>query len=441
MDWSKTLERRVVLLRDLGARSSGAKTAAEACAVAAECLDRHPEDVPFGLLYLISDDREKARLAGAAGIVRDDLESWREIDLGAASSSGKGTWPLAEAAQSERVQVVTDLALKLPRVPAGPWADPPTMAVVLPIRSNIAHPLAGLLVLGVSSRLTFDDHYRGFFELISSLVAAAIASARAFEEERRHAEALAEIERLRESERRFRSLVESMRVSTMVELAASIAHEVKQPLAAIALNGSACVRWLGARPPNMDEAKRTIEHIVRDANRAADVITRIRTFLKRGPTQQASVNVNEVIADVVAMVQTELRSNNVSLVLSRAERFPAVHADPTQLQQVILSLVMNAIDAMRPLAAGARVLRISTGQHGPEALCISVCDTGVGLASEHGDRIFDAFCTTKQDGMGMGLAISRSIVEAHGGRLWATQNEGPGASFHLTLPFAIVDPA
>jgi PAS domain S-box-containing protein len=231
-------------------------------------------------------------------------------------------------------------------------------------------------------------------------------------------------------------LARMMRVSTMGELAASIAHEVKQPLAAISINANACARWLSARPPNLRQAKRTTEHIVRDTNRAADIITRILTFLKREPTQRGPVDVNEVIADVVAMVRVEIRVNEISLVLPQIEPL-SVQADRVQLQQVILNLMMNAIDAMRPVMRRARTVQISTGRHSSELLRVSVSDTGVGLAPEQRERIFDAFHTTKPNGMGMGLAISRSIVEAHGGQLWATRNEGPGATFHLTLPVAI----
>jgi signal transduction histidine kinase len=223
----------------------------------------------------------------------------------------------------------------------------------------------------------------------------------------------------------------------MGELAASIAHEVKQPLAAVVTNGNACARWLAAIPPNLREANRTIERIVRDANRAAEILTRIRTFLKRGPLQRAQFDVNEVIADVIVTVQGEFRAKEVSLVLPQPDLRPPVHADRVQLQQVILNLVMNAIDALRPVTDRARVLEILTARHSADLLRISVRDSGVGLDPEHRERIFDAFHTSKPEGMGMGLAISRSIVETHGGRLWATPNEGPGATFHLTLPLAL----
>jgi C4-dicarboxylate-specific signal transduction histidine kinase len=218
------------------------------------------------------------------------------------------------------------------------------------------------------------------------------------------------------------------------ELAASIALEINQPLAAVVTNGNACARWLTATPPDLREAHDAANRIVRDANRAAEVIKRIRAFLQRGTAQRAAMDVNEVVSEVIAMVQGEIRSHGVSPRIATAAGLPPVSGDRVQVQQVILNLVMNAIDAMRPVTDRARVLEIGAARHGADLLCISVRDSGVGLDPGERERIFDAFHTTKPDGMGMGLAISRSIVEAHGGRLWAMPNEGPGEIFQLTLP-------
>jgi signal transduction histidine kinase len=187
-------ERRLSALRDLGSRSGEAKTTEEACVIAARTLAQHPEDVPFALLYLLNGDRTQAHLASAAGIEMGRAESPLEIAL-SGKRSREAIWPLAETVRSVAMHIVEDLQGKLSRVPAGPWADPPRLAVVWPMRSNIAHQLAGLLVLGLSSRLQFDDRYRDFCELVASQVATAIANARAHEEERKRAEALAEIDR------------------------------------------------------------------------------------------------------------------------------------------------------------------------------------------------------------------------------------------------------
>jgi PAS domain S-box-containing protein len=229
-------------------------------------------------------------------------------------------------------------------------------------------------------------------------------------------------------------LARVMRVTTMGELAASIAHELNQPLAAIATSGHAGVRWLSAEPPNLREADEALERIIRDANRAAGIITRIRSFLKRGPERRSEVNLDDLIAEVMVMVQAEIRNRGVSLIVTKSEGLTPAPADRVQLQQVILNLVMNAIDAMSSVKDKARVLEIGTGQHGADMLRVSVSDTGKGIAPAERDRVFEPFHTTKPKGMGMGLAISRSIVEAHGGELWVTPNEGSGETFQFTLP-------
>ena len=187
-------ERRVAVLKDLGARSSEAKTAEDACAIAAKILMQHPRDIPFALLYLLDADGQHARLAGAVGVPEGAPASPLVIDLSADTGTG-GVWPLAEAVRAETLQVVDDLATRCDPIPPGPWSDPPQVAVVVPIRSNIAHQLAGLLVGGISARLRFDELYRSFLELVTTQIATAIANARAYEEERKRAEALAELDR------------------------------------------------------------------------------------------------------------------------------------------------------------------------------------------------------------------------------------------------------
>jgi C4-dicarboxylate-specific signal transduction histidine kinase len=231
-------------------------------------------------------------------------------------------------------------------------------------------------------------------------------------------------------------LARMMRVTTMGELAASIAHEVNQPLAAIVAHGKAAARWLAASPPDPAEVNTALERIVRDASRAADILNGIRAFLRRQPSQRASVNVSEAVADVLGMLQGELRSSGVSVTYRQSALELPVHADRVQLQQVILNLLRNAIDAMRSVADRARVVTIEVARHGADMLCIAVRDCGVGIDPSQLERIFDPFHTSKPDGMGMGLAISRSIVQSHGGRLWVTPNAGPGVTFQFVLPLS-----
>ncbi len=227
-----------------------------------------------------------------------------------------------------------------------------------------------------------------------------------------------------------------MRVMTMGQLAASIAHEVNQPLAAVITNGHACARWLGATPPNLLEANMALGRIIADANRASEVLASIRRFLKRDPSAPMAVDVQDVMAEVIAMVQTEIRAHQVAVHSTVAPGVPQVAADRVQLQQVLLNLVLNAIEAMSVATDGQRVLRLQAETYGAHDVLVGVEDSGVGLKPGDGDRIFDAFFTTKKDGMGMGLTISRSIIEAHGGRLWATPNAVQGATFQFVLPRA-----
>jgi len=226
------------------------------------------------------------------------------------------------------------------------------------------------------------------------------------------------------------------RVLTMGELAASIAHEVNQPLAAIIANAGACARWLAAQPPNLDEVRSAIERVIRDANRATEVVARIRTFLKREESM-APLAINEVIRDVVELMQREVAAHRASLCVDLAHRLPAVSADRIQLQQVMLNLMMNALEAMDSVTARPRLLNIRTGRGNARTVIVSVCDSGIGLKAAQRGRIFDAFHTTKPSGMGMGLAISRSIVEAHGGSLWASANPDWGETFRFSVPYAV----
>jgi len=224
------------------------------------------------------------------------------------------------------------------------------------------------------------------------------------------------------------------RVTTMGELTASIAHEVNQPLAAVVTNGNACLRWLSADPPNFDEAREAIHRIIRDGNRAGDVIARIRAVLNKSEPVASRLDFNDIIREIVALTQSEADRRGASLKTELAANLPAVTGDRVQLQQLLLNLVINALDAMGGLTDRRRVVRIHTSAPEPKSILVAVEDSGAGLDPEQMARLFDAFYTTKPDGLGMGLSISRSIVEAHGGRLWAAPNEGPGATFQFTLP-------
>jgi len=544
-------ERRVHLLRDLGVHSSEPKTAAAACALLAETIAHHSEDVPFALIYLIDEGRRNAHLAGAAGIAMGTVDSPREVRLDD-SIDGSGPWPLAAAVRCESMEVVADLGSRLQAVPPGPWPDPPRVAAVCVIPSGISRRVAGLLVLGVSSHLTFDDDYRGFFDLVASQVASAIANARLYEQERKRAEdALQDREgrfrrffdlgligmaitsatkvcleandelcrilgysreelllktwsemthpddlasdlsqfqrvmrgdidsyskdkrwirkdgsvintlmatqcvrgadgavdyfvglvldttdrkRAEEELRRARNdLARVARKMTMGELSASIAHEMNQPLAAINAHARACRRWLEKSPPDMREAQLALEGIASDAVRAADIIGGIKRLLRGGQPHMVPLDVDVVIREVASLMEAEARVHQVILSIESSPPLPLVIADRIQLGQVILNLMMNAVEAMEMVSQRPRMLDIRSECIDGEVV-VSVCDSGVGLDPANHHRIFDAFYSTKGSGMGMGLAICQSIVEAHGGRISVADNDGPGETFRFTLP-------
>jgi PAS domain S-box-containing protein len=244
-------------------------------------------------------------------------------------------------------------------------------------------------------------------------------------------------EKLRESDRRYREAQEELahvtRVTTLGELTASIAHEVNQPLAGVLANAEACLLWLDRETPNLDGARRSVEWIIQDANRAGDVIRRVRGLLKKSDAQKAPLDINDVVNDGVALVQRELLSHQVSLRMELAPVRPVILADRVQLQQVIINLVINGIEAMQAVTNRPRELSIRTHRNERQVV-VTVKDCGVGISPEDADRLFNAFFTTKSSGMGMGLSICRSIIEAHDGRLWAEPNLPHGAIFHFTVP-------
>ena len=224
------------------------------------------------------------------------------------------------------------------------------------------------------------------------------------------------------------------RVMTLGELTASIAHEVNQPLAAVVTNGQAGLRWLALEPPRLDEARAAVERIVREGNRASEVIQRIRALAKKNPTLMVSLDINDVIREAILLVQREVSSHRVSLRTELASALPAVLGDRIQLQQVVVNLVINGVDAMATITDRPREILIQSQPHEKREVLVAVRDSGVGIDSESAGRLFNAFFTTKPSGMGMGLSISRSIIMAHGGRLWASPNAEHGAAFQFTVP-------
>jgi PAS domain S-box-containing protein len=220
----------------------------------------------------------------------------------------------------------------------------------------------------------------------------------------------------------------------MGEMAASIAHEIKQPLAAIAANGNAGLRWLTSATPDIERVRAILKHIVNDTHRASEVIDSIRSMFKNEGQAKALLDVNKLIRDALTLVRVEVENQHVSICTELSAELPQVPANQVQLRQVIVNLIVNAVDAMSTVANRARVLRIKTEGHKLDGVLIAVEDTGIGIEQQNLDRVFDAFFTTKSHGMGMGLSICRSIIESHDGRLSVVPSQPHGSIFHVSLP-------
>lgn len=252
--------------------------------------------------------------------------------------------------------------------------------------------------------------------------------------ERKRAEE--ERERLRQAQA---DLAHMNRVTTMGELTASLSHEIKQPIAAATTDARTCLKWLERERPDIEEAREAASRIIKDVTRASEIITRTRSLFKKGEPQRELIDLNEIIREMVILLYSEAGRYSISIRTQLAAHLPSVRADKVQLQQVFMNLILNAIDAMNEMSV-RRELIIKSELNRRDQLLISVSDNGAGLPSERADKIFDPFFTTKSQGTGMGLSISRSIVESHGGRLWATPNPERGTTFQFTLP-GEVEPA
>jgi PAS domain S-box-containing protein len=251
--------------------------------------------------------------------------------------------------------------------------------------------------------------------------------------ERKEAEAA-----LREAERRNLDaqlqLAHANRITTMGQLAASIAHEVNQPIGATLVNAGTALRWLRASPPNLDDASKSIDRIIADSKRAIDIVGRIRDLAKKAPVHREALEINDVVLEVIGLARSEMMSHGVLAQTRLTDGLPRIWADRVQLQQVILNLIVNAVEAMSGATDGPRELSINTGSAETEGVLIAVSDSGPGLPHANPDRVFEAFYTTKANGLGMGLSICRSIIEAHGGELRASPNQPRGAVFRISLP-------
>jgi signal transduction histidine kinase len=326
---------------------------------------------------------------------------------------------IGRAACDRRTIHVHDLAAEDSEYPVGSRdakreGHRTTLATPLLRESN---PIGVILIRRMEVR-PFRDKQIALLETFADQAVIAIENVRLFEAEKQRTLALAH----------------ANRVSMMGHLAASIAHEVNQPIAAVVTNAHAAVRLLGAQPPDPDEVRQALGDIIKDGNRANDVIGRIRALVQKVPPRHDPLDINRAIVDATTLIRSELLRHRVALQIQLAQDLPGVQGDRIQLQQVLLNLIINAVEAMSAVNEGPRELLISSASNGGDSVLVAVRDSGPGLPPESFDRLFQAFHTTKADGMGMGLSICRSIVEAHGGRVWATANAPRGAIFQFTLP-------
>ena len=236
-------------------------------------------------------------------------------------------------------------------------------------------------------------------------------------------------------------LAHAARLTALGELTASIAHEVNQPLTGVITYGDACLRWLGRETPRLDQARSAVEQMISGARLASDVIARTRGLSKKGALERARLDVNQLIAEVIALIRGEINAHRVSLRADLASSLPPVLGDRVQLQQVVMNLMMNGIQALNPVTGRSRDLQIRSREHENDQILVAVEDSGIGIEPENVGRLFDTFFTTKPDGVGMGLSICRSIIEQHGGRIWASRNSGAGSTFQFTLSARNIAPA
>jgi len=410
-------DRRVLALRDLGAQSAEARTAEDACAIAAKTLDMHAKDIPFALFYLIDPDRKRASLAGSAGVKAGEPASPSVIAL--EGDGADSIWPLRQAMHSESMQLVEDLPNRLgDKVPPGPWTDRPHTAAVIPIRSNKAHYLAGFLVAGISSRLELDQSYRDFLELVSSQIATVIANAREYEEEKRRAEALAEIDRAK------------------TIFFSNVSHEFRTPLTLMLgpVEDLLVTSHVGLSPA----AKGQLEVVNRNGLR---LLRLVNTLLDFSRIEAGRVQAVFEPTDLAAFT-TELASNFRS-AMERAGLLLSVHCnslpepvyvDRDMWEKVMLNLLSNAFKFT--LEGEIEVsLRASDG-----TAELRVRDTGVGIPAEEMPRLFERFHRAQNvrsrthEGSGIGLALVQELVKLHGGTVRAESRLNEGTTFIVSIP-------
>ncbi len=410
-------ERRLAVLRDLGARSSEAKTAEEACVAAAEAFARHSKDVPFALIYLADDDQTFARLAGWSGVTRDSAISPSIVNL-TADDSGS-SWPLATVMRTEAPRVVELSSKGLATLRIGPWSDPPNQALVLPVQSPSRHRLAGFLVLGISARLELDDLYRGFAELATAQVASAIASARAYEEERQRAEALAEIDRAK------------------TLFFSNVSHEFRTPLT-LSL-GPVDDALADHDNPLAAKQRERLRIVQRNHLRLLKLVNTLLDFsrIEAGRVQASyePVDLATFTAELASVFRSAIERAGLRLTVDSQPLPEPVYVDRDMWEKIVLNLLSNAFKF-----TFEGEIRVGLRGRGTYAE-LEVRDTGVGIPRSELPRLFERFHRVEgtrartHEGSGIGLALVQELAQLHGGAVQVTSEDGQGSTFTVTIPF------
>jgi PAS domain S-box-containing protein len=409
-------ERRIVALRDLGARAAEAKTAEQACVIAGRTLANHAKDIPFALLYLIDRDGKRARLAWSAGIDRGEAARPRVVELADAADPACG-WPLAEAMRREEMVSVEDLAARFGAVPPGPWSDPPHAAVVVPVRSNKVHELAALLVAGVSPRLRLDELYRSFLDLVAAQVATAIANARAYEEERKRAEALAEIDRAKTA------------------FFSNVSHEFRTPLT---LMLGPLEDALAAPAESLPVHRDDLALVHRNSLRLLRLVNTLLDFsrIEAGRVQASfePLDLAAATADLASVFRAATDKAGLSLTVDCPPLGEPAWVDRDMWEKIVLNLISNAFKFTLEGGIAVRLHRA-----GGSAV-LEVEDTGTGIPETEIPRLFDRFYRVEgargrtQEGTGIGLALVQELVRLHGGAVRAESTHGKGSRFIVSIP-------
>lgn len=408
-------ERRAMALRDLGARVGEAKTAEEACALAAETLTKHSKDIPFALFYLIDPDGKRVHLAGASGVVQGGPASPLEIELSRAAE--QEVWPLTETVLTETMQVVGDLARLGEAVAPGPWPDRPRKAVAVPIPSNISHQLAGVLVLGVSARLKLDDLYRSFFELVATQIATSVANARAYDEERKRAEALAEIDRAKTA------------------FFSNVSHEFRTPLTLILGPAEDALADSSTTAAN----RQRMEVVYRNSLRLLKLVNTLLDFSRieagRVKATYEPTDLSKFTGELASVFRAAVERAGLRLVVGCPKLPQPVFVDREMWENVVFNLLSNSF---KSTFEGEIVVKVHNKNDHAELV---VRDTGTGIPENEIPHLFERFRRVEgarrrtHEGSGIGLALVQEMVKAHGGSIAVASTLRRGTTFRICIPY------